>query len=117
MRLARSYEFRRISGTLASSRMHAANKTLGQRREVFRETFRGLRRHYGYVPFQWIYGYLCFRADGRDQFFEPFQPSMLRYLESLPAGVWMNRAAIGRYLAEWWAVMSWAGLRRRLFTG
>jgi glycosyltransferase involved in cell wall biosynthesis len=114
MRISRTYDLRRIAGTLASSRMHAANKTLGQRREVFRETFRVLRRHYGYVPFQWIYGYLCYRADGRDQFFEPFQPSMLRYLESLPAGVWMNRPAIGRYVAEWWAVMSWAGLRRRL---
>jgi hypothetical protein len=100
MRLSRTYDLRRISGTLACSRMHATNKSLGQRREVFRETFRVLRRHYGYVPFQWIYGYLCHRADGRDQFFEPFQPSMLRYLESLPAGVWMNRSAIGRYLAE-----------------
>jgi len=26
----------------------------------------------------------------------------------------MNRSAIGRYLGEWWSVMSWAGLRRRL---
>ncbi len=114
MRLARSYEFRRISGTLAQSRMHIANKSLGQRREVFRETFRVLRRHYGYVPFQWIYGYLCYCADGRDQFFEPFRPSVLRYLESLPAGLFMNRAAMRRYLAEWLGVMSWAGLKRRL---
>ena len=29
----------------------ASNKSLGQRREVFRETFRILRAHYGYVPF------------------------------------------------------------------
>lgn len=114
MRLSRTYTMRRIPETLALSRMHRSNKSLGQRREVFRETFRVLRRHYGYVPFQWIYGYLCYRADGRDQFFEPFQPSMLRYMESLPAGLFLNRASMGRYLAEWWRVMSWAGLRRRL---
>lgn len=114
MRLARTCELRRIEGTLAYSRMHAANKSLGQRRQVFRETFRVLLRHYGYVPFQWIYGYLCYRGDGRDQFFQPFRPSVLRYLESLPAGLFMNRFAMGKYLAEWFRVMSWPGLLRRL---
>ena len=84
MRLAKTYDIRRIDASLALSRMHRANKSLGQRAGVFRETFQILRRHYGYVPFQWIYAYLCYRADGRDQFFEPFQPSILRYLESLP---------------------------------
>jgi glycosyltransferase involved in cell wall biosynthesis len=114
MRLSRTYELHRIPGTLALSRMHRSNKSLGQRSEVFRETFRVLRRHYGYVPFQWIYGYLCYRADRHDQFFEPFEPSMLRYMESLPAGLFLNRASMGRYLAEWFGVMSWAGLLRRL---
>lgn len=114
MRLARTYEFQRIDGELALSRMHAANKTLGWRREVFRETFCVLRRNYGYVPFSWIYGYLCYLADGRDQFFEPLEPSVLRYLQSLPAGLMWNRSAMGRYLAEWLGVMSWAGLARRI---
>ncbi len=114
MRLARVVEMRRIDETLALSRMHASNKSLGQRGEVFRETFRILRRHYGYVPFQWVYGYLCYQADGRDQFFEPFRPSIARYLKSLPSGLWVNRSAMARYLAEWISVMSWAGLRRRL---
>jgi glycosyltransferase involved in cell wall biosynthesis len=114
IRLARTYRFQRIDRDLALSRMHAANKTLGQRRETFRETFRVLRRHYGYVPFPWIYGYLCYLADGRDQFFQPLEPSLLRYLESLPAGLLWNRSAMGRYLAEWSGVMSWAGLSRRL---
>jgi glycosyltransferase involved in cell wall biosynthesis len=117
MRLARTYDLRRIEGTLALSRMHRGNKTLGQRREVFRETFRVLDRYYGYVPFPWIYGYLCYRADGRDQFFEPLRPSLLRYLESLPAGLWLNPTAMPRYFAEWIGVMSWMGLRRRLGAG
>jgi len=117
MRLARTYEFRRMEGVLALSRMHPANKSLGQRREVFRETFRVMRRYYGYVPFQWIYAYLCNRSDSRDQFFEPLQPSMLRYLESLPTGLFLNRSMPLRYFLEWFEVMSWAGLRRRLFHG
>ena len=117
MRLARVVEMRRIAETLARSRMHASNKSLGQRGEVFRETFRILRRHYGYVPFQWVYGYLCYQADGRDQFFEPFRPSIARYLQSLPHGLWVNRNAMTRYLTEWASAMSWAGLRRRLGAG
>jgi glycosyltransferase involved in cell wall biosynthesis len=114
LRLSRTYSMRRIGVPLADSRMHRANKTLGQRDGVFRETFEVLKRNCGYVPFSWIYGYLCFRADGRDQFFEPLQPSILRYLETLPVGLWKNPTAMGRFFAEWTSVMSWDGLRRRL---
>ena len=114
MRLAKTHDIRRVDGTLALSRMHRTNKSLGQRAGVFRETFYILRRHYGYVPFPWIYAYLCYRADGRDQFFEPFQPSVLRYLESLPKGLAENPTAMGRYFVEWFRVMSWGGLLRRI---
>jgi glycosyltransferase involved in cell wall biosynthesis len=119
MRLSRLHRIQRIDApeALAVSRMHASNKSLGQRDEVFRETFQILRKHYGYVPFQWVYAYLCYRADGRDQFFEPLEPSVARYLKSLPAGLAMNRPAMGKYFAEWFRVMSWAGLRRRLGAG
>lgn len=113
LRLTRTYSLRRIDAPLAHSRMHRANKTLGQRDAVFRETFQVLRRNCGYVPFQWIYGYLCFRADSRDQFFEPFRPSVLRYLASLPAGLWTNRGAMARYIGEWATVMNWEAMRRR----
>jgi len=114
MRLSRTYEMCHFSRRLAYSRMHPGSKTLGQRSRVFRQTFEILRRHYGYVPFDWIYGALCYRADRRDQFFEPLEPSILRYLESLPAGLSVNRKRMGRYLAEWFSIMSWGGLRRRI---
>ena len=114
MRLAHVYQLKHIDQTLASSRMHRANKSLGQRQEVFQETFQVLRRHYGYIPFHWVYSFLCNAADGRDQFFEPLQPSLLRYAESLPKGLALNPRAPGRYLMEWLRVMSWGGLRRRL---
>jgi glycosyltransferase involved in cell wall biosynthesis len=112
LRLTRTYTVQRIDATLAESRMHHANKTLHQRDAVFRETFKILKRDCAYVPFQWIYSYLCYRADARDQFFEPFRPSMLRYLESLPVGLWTNPRAMARYLAEWTSVMRGAVLRR-----
>jgi glycosyltransferase involved in cell wall biosynthesis len=115
LRLTRTYPLLRIDATLADSRMHPANKTLGQRSGVFRETFQVLKRDCGYVPFQWIYAWLCFEADARDQFFEPLRPSVLRYLQSLPVGLWTNSGRMGRYMAEWAAVMSWSGLGRRLY--
>ncbi len=117
MRLARAEgTIQRIEQDLALSRMYQTNKTLGLKRKAFHETFRILKRHYSYIPFSYIYAYLCFRADGRDQFFEPFQPSAWRYLQSLPFGIAMNRTAIFRYLAEWSRVMSWGGLVRRIST-
>ena len=115
LRLTRTYPLRRIDAQLADSRMHHANKTLGQRDGLFRETFQVLKRDCGYVPFSWIYAWLCFRADTRDQFFEPLRPSILRYLQSLPVGLWTNSGCMGRYMAEWAAVMSWSGLGRRLY--
>jgi glycosyltransferase involved in cell wall biosynthesis len=114
MRFSRLYKLLRIDAPLACSRMHTANKSLGRKKAVFEETFLVLRKHYGYIPFSWVYSYLCFNADGRDQFFEPLQPSLPRYAQSLPRGLALNRGAMGRYFAEWLGVMSWRGLQRRL---
>jgi glycosyltransferase involved in cell wall biosynthesis len=114
LRMTRVYAMTRIDGVLADSRMHCGNKTLGQRDGVFRETFQVLKRDCGYIPFQWIYAYLCFRADSRDQFFDPLRPSVSRYLKSLPVGLWSNPESISRYVVEWASVMNWKAMRRRL---
>jgi len=114
MRLARIHTMHRVPEKLAVSRMHRTNKTLGNRFKAFHETFQILRKHYGYVAFPWVYAYMCYRADGRDQFFEPFKPSVARYVESLPAGLLMNRSAMWKYFAEWFQVMSWGGFMRRI---
>jgi glycosyltransferase involved in cell wall biosynthesis len=107
MRLARMAPLRRIPVPLALSRMHPANKSLGQRSAVLTETFRILRQHYAYVPFRWVYAYECHRADGRDHFFEPPQYSLRLYLKSLPAGLSLNANARLRYTAEWLRFLSW----------
>jgi glycosyltransferase involved in cell wall biosynthesis len=114
MRLARGAKMKRIPTELAHSRMHRANKSLGQRGDVFRETFQILREYYGYVPFHWVLAEACHRADGRDQFFERIEPSIARYLESLPRGLAVNSGARARYLAEWLRFPNWSRVQRHL---
>ena len=113
IRLAKKGRFQYLPGVLATSRMHPANKTLQNRREVFRESFRVLRRHFAYVPFQWIYSYAVWLGDRRDQFYEPLRPSLPAYGLSLPLGCWHNRAHPLRYAREWCSVMTMAGAARR----
>jgi glycosyltransferase involved in cell wall biosynthesis len=86
---------------LANSRMHPGCLTLGKRREMFLTSMELLRRHYGYVPFSWVFGYAAFLIDSRDQFFEPLRPSLSNYLLSLPLGFWNNRSKPLRFLREW----------------
>ncbi len=101
IRLARDRNFIAVPEVLAGSRMHPANKSLRQRRLVFEETMQLLRRHFGYVPVQWVYGYLSFLRDGGDQYFEPLRHSALTYLASLPIGSYHNRGRMWRYWMEW----------------
>ncbi|MFN3323459.1 MAG: glycosyltransferase family 2 protein [Bryobacteraceae bacterium] len=105
-------EFRHIDAYLATSRMHPRNKTVGQRREVLRETLRLLKMRYGYVPFSWIHAYCCYRIDGRDQFYQALRPSLLKYLVSLPVGLHHNTDRPLRYILEWADAISWGGFVR-----
>jgi glycosyltransferase involved in cell wall biosynthesis len=86
---------------LANSRMHSDNLTLSRRGEVLEAGMKLLGEHYGYVPVSWIFGYLAYKKDGRDQFFEPLRYSPLTYAASLPFGLSMNRRRPVRYLREW----------------
>jgi hypothetical protein len=81
--------------------MHVSNKTLGQRNALFLETFEVLQRHFQYVPLRWILAEVCYKADGRDQFFEPIKPTIARYFASLPLGLKVNRVAPGKFFSEW----------------
>jgi glycosyltransferase involved in cell wall biosynthesis len=98
---AAGLRFAHVPVHLANSRMHRGSQTLYARDLIFRSSMALLRRHYGYVPFSWVFGYAAFRIDGRDQFFEPLRPSLTKYLFSLPLGLWYNRFQPFRYLGEW----------------
>ena len=112
IRIARVYEMRKIDATLANSRMHMQNKTIGQRKAMLRETLQVLRRHYGYVPFRQIHTYTSYLVDRRDQFFEPLRPSLIKYVLSCPVGMVYNIRRPFHFLREWARVMSFAGLVR-----
>jgi glycosyltransferase involved in cell wall biosynthesis len=105
IRMSKTCRLGAIPEYLATSRMHRANKTLAQRRRMFPETCRVLKRHYGYVPFQWIFAYTCFLVDKRDQFYKPLRLSLFKYGLSLPVGCWYNWRRMGRYLVEWGSKM------------
>lgn len=103
IRLSQRYSFRAIPDYLAQSRMHARNKSLGGKEHMFEECIQLLRRHYGYVPPQWIYGYLSFLRDRTDQFFTPLRLSPAVYLRSLLVGSRYNARHLLRYWKEWLA--------------
>ena len=65
IRLAKQSPFARIGETLACSRLHPDAKTVAQTAAAMRETLGVLQRHYGYVPFNWLYGYTHHRLTGQ----------------------------------------------------
>lgn len=103
IRLSQRYPFRAIPQYLAQSRMHPRNKSLGGKQRMFEECIQVLRRHYGYVPPQWIYGYVSFLRDRTDQFFTPLELSPAVYLRSLIVGSRYNTRHLLRYWKDWLA--------------
>lgn len=95
--------FASIPDYLANSRMHSGAKTIYEREIVFQASMNLLKRHYGYIPLSWIFGYTAYRLDHRDQFFQPLRYSAWKYLASLPVGLWYNRRKPLRFLGEWLA--------------
>jgi glycosyltransferase involved in cell wall biosynthesis len=57
IRLARVARFARVPDYLANSRLHAENKTLGQRARAHAEILPVVWRHFGHVPPSWAYAY------------------------------------------------------------
>jgi glycosyltransferase involved in cell wall biosynthesis len=57
IRVSRRYRMKKIDAFLATSRMHHENKTVRQMAAAMRETLHVLKRHFGYVPYNWLYGY------------------------------------------------------------
>jgi glycosyltransferase involved in cell wall biosynthesis len=57
IRLARVGSFAFVPIFLATTRLHAETKTLGQSVRVHTEILRMVHRHFGHVPPTWVYGY------------------------------------------------------------
>lgn len=94
------WKFKHVSQVLASSRMHSSNKTLSQRRQSLEETMIVVRRHFGVVPFNWVYGAEESASGSYDGFFRksPFRASLLA--RSFGRWVWMNRTSPGYVISS-----------------
>ena len=103
IRLSRRGSFVRTGALIAGSRMHPANKTLSRRGDVYREAFRVLHRHYGYVPYGWIVGYASWLLHRGDQFLTAPSRSPLTALLALALGLRSNPLQALRYLRDWYA--------------
>ena len=101
IRLSGKYRFAALPESLAATRMHRGSITLGQRKLVLEENIALLRRHYGYVPVNWVYAYLSFLRDGRDQYLAPLRRSAIVYAKSLLVGSCYNYRHLLRYWREW----------------
>ena len=101
MRMGKAYPLLKVDDYLATSRMHAGNKTLGSRRRVFMEILTLAKTHYGYVPFDWVHGYASYLMDRRRGFFERTPAKPGAYLLSLLLGCYYNRSQPWRYGKEW----------------
>jgi len=112
IRLSRDGLFVATSDLLAGSRMHRDNKSLGRRRQVFEESMLVLRRRIGYVPAHWVYGYLSFLRDGRDQYFEPLRHSAPAYLATLAVGSYYNYQRLWRFWREWMSLLTVRNIQR-----
>jgi glycosyltransferase involved in cell wall biosynthesis len=113
IRIAKLRPLMKIDGYLATSRMYRDNKTVSRRRQVYEEIISVVKTHYGFVPYDWVYGYAAYLIDRKDQIFEISRPSAAKQLLALLIGSLLNVRQLKRYSAEWWTR---AGLGGR-FTG
>jgi glycosyltransferase involved in cell wall biosynthesis len=97
-RLFRRHRLRKVDEYLAVTRMHRGAKTLRDRSQMYRGAIQVLKRHYGYAPYNQVYGYCCSLVDKRDGFFEPVPPSAGKYLLSVAYGSFKN----SRHLLRFW---------------
>jgi glycosyltransferase involved in cell wall biosynthesis len=90
IRLARHYSMLKIDPYLAHSRMYPENKTLGQLRQVFQEVLLVLRRHYDFIPSNWLYGYSDYLITGKHSVFAAPRPSVFNLVLCLALGIRSN---------------------------
>lgn len=95
------HRFVKVDDDLATSRMYRDNKTLRQRGAVYRDIIGIVKRRYGYVSYDWLFGYACYLVDGKDQVFEPTSSSRFKALVALALGAVYNPTRLPDYVREW----------------
>ncbi len=65
MRLGKTHTFLYLPYVIAQSRLYSQNKTLSQKQKVHEEAIDTVYRNYGYVPINWIYGFIDSKLNGK----------------------------------------------------
>lgn len=96
LRMAKYGKISYIPEYIATSRMYEENKTLSRRKEVYEETCRAVKKHYGYVPISWADGYADFLAEGTRgfKFYRKDIMLFIRFNISNPSYCWRGLRAI-----------------------
>jgi glycosyltransferase involved in cell wall biosynthesis len=100
LRISARHPMWKIDRVLANSRMWADNKTLSRRRTTFREVVQILRKHRGYVPVNWTFGYAAFLLDGKDGFYQVSDITVTSVALAVAMGLWFNRTKPWKFIAE-----------------
>lgn len=100
LKISARHPMLKVDRFFAKSRMWADNKTLSRRRTTFEEVVKILKKHRGYVPLNWTYGYAAFLRDGNDGFYQYSKPSPLTYLLTLAMGFYFNPLRFHRFSGE-----------------
>jgi len=90
IRIARRHPMVRVDRDLATSRIHAQAKTMAETGAAMRETIGVLKRHYGYVPYNWLYGYGHQRLTHRPLAIETPKPALSSACFSMALGARYN---------------------------
>ena len=90
IRMAEDGGLVRIEAELANSRLHGDAKTVGQTGAALRETIDVLKRHYGYAPYNWVYGYVHHRLSGQALAASPPRMSLASAAPALVLGLAYN---------------------------
>lgn len=86
-----AWRFRYIPQELAMSRMHRENKTLSMRHQAYQEIMQVVKKQFGHVSFNWIYGASETASGQYDGYFRRSPFSLLLLLRSLMKWGWSNR--------------------------
>lgn len=100
IRIAQRYSMKKFDKFLANSRIHAGSKTVYEMGPAMLAAIQVLQRHYGYVPFNWLYGYCHHRLTGQPLAVDAPQPSALSAAFSVALGAKYNWRSPMRYCRD-----------------
>lgn len=114
IRVAQRYSMKKFDQCVANSRIHPGSKTVYQMGPAMLATIQLLQRHYGYVPFNWLYGYCHHRLTGQPLAVDAPQPSALSAAFSIALGAKYNWRSPVRYCRDIFGTAreGWAAAKR-----